>query len=924
MKKSTLNLIILFSFFFINIYVAAQGKSLLNKTSKIAYAEKIYVQLNSTIFTSDKTIWLKAIVTNVNQIPTTLSNVLYVELIDFDERIVASKILKLEKGIADGFFDLQETIPLLPGKYMVRAYTKWNANFEENFISKQYINIYKPKRINTDELVIRDVTISEKENKQLELSAKVFPKIINPKFRGKLKVNIDIDGKKDSLSVKKDSNKEYTFNYLLPNKTIKAKIDVQLDSVRLKNNNFNTFSSYSKTIAIDKDFIDLQFFPEGGKLVDGLKSIIGFKALDYKNEGIPVKGVIKDENGFVITEFISNQLGMGFCQLKADKNKSYQAVISLNNTIDYKFQLPKIYEKGYTLLVKSFKDVFKLKMQSNFSESDSLLIKAQARGITYANTKVVCKNGKVIMTFQKDLFPEGIVTFTVFNKFNKPVFERLVFNYKEHKKRLKITSKTNKKRYQQRDKITFNIKIKDSIKSNTSFLVINKRQLGKMQLNRGNILSYFLLESELKGTIEQPNFYFDTNNKHRFYAMDALLLTQGWRNYNFKPTEEKIEFKQQPEKNLQISGTVEEFAKRKRKRKKPIELTLMTLDKKNLQVAVTIMDSLGRFSFNLSDVYNDDLEYLIQTKNHKGRKKELTINIDKPKPININFEKQEKLQLADQFNAYVIENIKRYAKENPFNVDENGFVLDEITVKTRLLSPIQKKMTDEHGEPDVIIEDKELKSKIKKWSYGLFSILIFNYAADLEIKTINSKTLGSFLYPKVYDTDFTFVFVDGIPVRLLDFPLLGTIPTDAIKTVEIIKFPKKPTKYFLDVFNRFWDPVPDPRTFSFLNIYSYAGEGLFGITETIGIFKNTLPSFSIQKEFYVPKHENLTKSDWELPDLRSTVFWQTNVTLDKNGTGKVEFYADDNIGEMLVIIESISDNGKLGYYETTYKVGKKG
>lgn len=142
-----------------------------------------------------------------------------------------------------------------------------------------------------------------------------------------------------------------------------------------------------------------------------------------------------------------------------------------------------------------------------------------------------------------------------------------------------------------------------------------------MQLKRGTILSYFLLESELKGKIEQPHFYFDTNNKNRFNAMDALLLTQGWRNYIFKPTKEKIEFKIKPEKGLQISGTVEEYIKRKRKQKKPIELTLMALDKKDIQAGVTTIDSLGRFSFLLNDSYSDNLEYIIQTKNHKGRKK---------------------------------------------------------------------------------------------------------------------------------------------------------------------------------------------------------------------------------------------------------------------------------------------------------------
>lgn len=961
MKKSTFLIVVLF-FYLFNNFVAAQEKFTQKEISKIAYAEKIYIQLNSTVFTNDQTIWFKAIATDVNQKPTILSKVLHVDLINFDKKIVDSKLLKLKNGIADGFFDLQEAQPLPPGKYMIRAYTRWNTNFKENFISKQYIDIYKTRKTRNTEKAIRNVVISEKENKQKELSAKVFPTVINPKFRGKLKIYVTVDDKKDSIIIKKNKEKEYVFNYLLPKNTVQAKIDVQLDSVRIKNRDFKVFNSFSKTIVIDKNHIDLQFFPEGGKLVNGLTSFVGFKALDYKNEGIPVEGVIKDENGFKIIDFKSNQLGMGFYQLKPDIKKSYHAEVLIDKKTTYKFQLPKIYKKGYVLTAKTTQSFFKLQLRSNFSKTDSLYVKVQARGITYFNTKVLCKNGMVKMAFKKSLFPEGIVTFTAFNKLKHPICERLVFNYKEDSNRVKIIAKADKKKYQQRDKVVFDIEIKDNLNTNTSFLVLNKKQLGEMQLKRGNILSYFLLESELKGTIEQPNFYFEPQNKQRFYALDALLLSQGWRNYIFKPTNEKIEFKNQPEKSLQISGSIEEYAKRKRKRKKPIELTLMAKGKKDIQANVTTMDSLGKFSFKLRDTYTKDLEYIIQTKNHRGRKKELTINIDKPKPLKIDFNKQETLQLAEKYSTYIAENRKRFIKENPFSVDKNGFVLDEVVVKTRLLSPIQKKMTDEHGEPDVIIEEKELISKNEKWMSGLYSLLQSKFPDDIIVTsvpnpmvfdnkdktvlapgtdlgfTLRNGTINnivdfsysrkppitinaeSFLYAHVRVALFTFIIIDGIPVHIRDYPLVPYIDVNEIKSVEIIKKPKYPATYFENVFN---EPQEVRPSFAFLNIYSHAGKGLYGITETKGIFKNTLPSFSFKKEFYAPKYEKLTKKNWEVPDLRSTVFWQPEVKLDNNGKANVEFYTDDNIGEMMVIIESITNDGKLNYYETSYEVKKK-
>lgn len=59
-------------------------------------------------------------------------------------------------------------------------------------------------------------------------------------------------------------------------------------------------------------------------------------------------------------------------------------------------------------------------------------------------------------------------------------------------------------------------------------------------IKQENIRSYFLLSSELKGAIENPSFYFNEENKERYEAIDALMLTQGWRNYKYPVHREKM------------------------------------------------------------------------------------------------------------------------------------------------------------------------------------------------------------------------------------------------------------------------------------------------------------------------------------------------------------------------------------------------
>ena len=911
-------------FLLISINLFSQGnKKVIPKLSKVSYSEKIYLQLSSTAYTTDQTIWFKAVVTHINQVPTKRSEVLHVELIDFDERIIESKLLKLNNGIADSFFDLKDELPV--GRYMIRAYTRWNNNFKEDLISREYIDIYAPERIVFEDEAIRNIVITEGADKQLTLSAKLYPQVINPNHKGKLTLHIDMGGKQDSTIIKKAKDGTYNFNYVLPKDVVIAKMNLKLDSIKLKNWDLGFLNTYSKNVVINKNHLDIQFFPEGGKLIDGLTSVVGIKILDYKNEGTALSGSIVDENGVVTGSFKSNTLGMGFFALKSNINKRYYVEIDKDNGLKYKYELPKVYRKGYVLSLKTLKNDFRASICSNFSQADSLYVKVQSKGMVYYDLKLKSKDSIINIVVNRNTLPEGIATFTVLNSKREPLCERLIFNFREDN-RISIRSKSNLQHYNKRDKVIINTQIKtiDSLAlyPSTSLLVFNKKQLETIHDNAHNILSYLLLQSELKGNIEKPKSYFDENNVHRFYNMEALMLTQGWRNYIYQPSKENLYFKIQPEKSLSISGSVGEYFNKKIDPKKPLTLSLLTVGKEDNQIAgqvkVTTVDSTGHFNFKIADNYTSELEYLIQTTNHKGKNKDFTINIDKTITVpKVKYEKEQKLQLVDSFNVFVEENIRRKLREKSFETANGTIVLDEVQLEGYNFTPEREVMFEKHGAPDVVIEDEELNNQID-WSNSLYDILKSSYPDDVKIG------LGSG-GAKVVGSDFTFVFVDGIPVEYKYYDLIGSIAADEIESVEIIKNPKNARSYIFDVFD---DPIKLPNglkeasIISFMCVYSYANNGLFGIpSHTYGIYKKVLPSFAPKREFYVPKYEE--SNDWNEPDFRSVVFWEPNLKIDKTGEAKVEFYNSDDTGEMLVIVESISKDGEIGYYETSYTVDEK-
>ncbi len=54
-----------------------------------------------------------------------------------------------------------------------------------------------------------------------------------------------------------------------------------------------------------------QFFPEGGNLVNGIESKLGFKITDQNGESIDAKGFIEDENHLQVLQFETKKFGMG-------------------------------------------------------------------------------------------------------------------------------------------------------------------------------------------------------------------------------------------------------------------------------------------------------------------------------------------------------------------------------------------------------------------------------------------------------------------------------------------------------------------------------------------------------------------------------------------------------------------------------------
>lgn len=896
---------------FLGMIFNGHAQNLLEKENIVpanaADAEKIYVQLSGNTYSTIETIWFKAIVVNAfNNTPTTKSGILHVELIDpLDQRIVDSKLLKIDSGIADSFFQLHSNYR--EGKYIIRAYTEWNKNFGPDFIFSTPINIYQFQLQENKPNPIRNVVFTKdlSENK-FTISSKVFPLELDSLHKGKSMVYLNWEGGTDSIEVKHKKKLGTLIEYNVP-------LDAQIINYQLKTQN----KKFTKSVVLDEEYGSLSFFPEGGSLVNGLESNVGFKYLDYRGKGSKIKGILVDEEENKIISFESNALGMGKVALQPKAGKTYYGVLRTKNGNTFKYVLPKAKTEGTVLNISNTKSYRNLFFRAKSKKPDSVFVKVFHKGKDILFLKSKLKRGRFAYRIMNEQLPHGVIRVTVYDKNYKPINERHFFNSVPNEN-LEVSIKTDEQEYQLRDSVVVSI---DTQRDNTpipasvSIMAIDSAYFSETNVSRSSIISYFLLESDIRGEIENPFYYFE-NDKH-LSDLDNLMLTQGWSNYKYDgPKKAKYV---QAEKGLELTGTVggvQRVKKRKKLKNNTYTINMVSFSDP-VQAYTQEIDSTGHFRFALNESYGNGMKFVIQPADLHNKSDFFKVNIKRRNIPEIAYELDKVIVPVDSvIEKRVNRKIRDNVRLDPFLLP-NTIALNEVVVSDYELTPKRAEMAEIHGLPDVVIDNNELIKNKKNWTGNLYSWLLFNYPEELEIVRVGPG--GGFQIARVHGAGFTYVLIDGIPVDIDNYSLIGDIPLEGVKSAEILRTAPSANRYCSEVFN--YPCITLPAFPAILSLYTYSGKGLFGaFPQKTSLIKDTAPQYSPKREFYVPEYTNPSKIDWSVPDLRTLLHWQPNISTNTDGTANITFFNGDTTGKMIVICEGITADGSVGYSEITYEI----
>jgi TonB-dependent SusC/RagA subfamily outer membrane receptor len=660
--------------------------------------------------------------------------------------------------------------------------------------------------------------------------------------------------------------------------------------------------------------IDLQFFPEGGNMVTNLAGKVAFKATDKEGYDIPLKGKIFDSEGNFIKSFQTKEKGMGVLSLKPISNATYVAVTE-NGA---KYPLPKALSSGYSMIVNNIDDrSVKVKIQASpdLLEQDFYLVGHVMNEKYYQGRFNFGGRPFINIEIPKNRLPSGILTLTLFDQNRKPWCERIAFVNNQDD--LNIITSIDTKSDKKDGKVRVNVLVTDAqgkpISTNFSMAITNTERLLKNS-NASNILTYLLLESDIKGTIENPGQFFRNKDRTTKYRLDLVMMTHGWRRFQWQQMQNLNElptFVEAPN-GMTISGVATKINGRT-----PLvntRLDLIAKSKEGFNMYKSRTNELGEFTFN-NLVFNDSIKVVMNAYSETNREMDFRATLNKtsytfdrlPKFSRTFIDSEKKTVETTNVKASEYKRILETSNQpDTISMIRKGIVLDEVKVTN---SKRFKRQPSRMGvEPDAVVIPDENQPFLNQ----LASVAGVTVAGNVEPGTGNPAKIS------VRGSAPLFI-LDGMP-----FPSDTSIPgasaatgfngSPSLRREGLIPAP------ILYLKSREIERVEILKDGASTAQYGVRGAGGVIIIYTkIGEYRpiNTrIPEFDLvgfrsEREFYIPKYE-IKASEKQQTNLISTLYWNPSLVTDQNGLTSIVFDSKENLENIQIAIEALSEFGVPG------------
>ncbi|MEO3403194.1 carboxypeptidase regulatory-like domain-containing protein [Mucilaginibacter sp. CAU 1740] len=878
--------------------------TIIEKTSKFAGTfpiEKVYLHTDKPYYAVGDTLWFKGYVTIEKHQPSALSKILYVDLINNRDSVVESQRIVVVNGFASGNIVLNGDT-YKQGAYRLRSYTNWMRNFDPDYFYDHTFNVGNA----IDNQVRTNITFkSSGKRSNVKVDASILYKGPDNTPYANKRVNWQLMKNGDPVNKGHGTTDDKGFLTVdIPETQADAISGSILVTAIDVGDRKTVSSSFSMRTAI-KGY-DVQFFPEGGQLTNGLRTKIAFKAIASSGLGVDVKGNIVDDKGTEIAQFNSAHLGMGVFAITPDLERSYKANVTFADGSTASYNLPRVQSMGINLGVYNNDPTnLTVKIMANDlffqrKQNKSFYLVAQSGGVICYAAQTILNSTTYSANIPKTKFPTGIVQITLFSSGGYALCERIVFI--QHNDQMNLTLKTDKPSYTTRGNVKITVSAKNDIKpteGSFSIAVLDDTTVPSNEDNESTILSNMLLTSDLKGFIEKPNYYFNKPDEEKAANLDILMLTQGYRRFDYEDilADKTPPIYLLPEQGIDITGILRTNAGL------PVakgSLRLLIPDK-NFS-AETITDMSGNFKFSNVNVPDTSKITLSARNNPNGRNMVISVNGEAYQKLSKNTNiPDEIINIDSTFRPYLQNSYKQY---------QSSRTIKEVVVKATKI--VKKVSHSDYGGTFAglsMMADHEISNQqltgcpllincLQTMAMGL-TYVDNNFYITRDYNAGNRTTpvqiyVGSLPVDANYLTSMSGADVENVEIFMND-GVSGINRNTQTKGVMIIN--KKVVKKQKITLAQLQELIPKT------NVITFAVQG-----------------YTKAKEFYSPKYD-VSKAGTLGGDLRNTIYWKPNIVTDKaTGTATISFFNSDQRGSYRAIIEGIDADGNIGRYVLHYNV----
>jgi len=633
----------------------------------------------------------------------------------------------------------------------------------------------------------------------------------------------------------------------------------------------------------------IQFFPEGGSMVENLEGLVAFKAFDGYGRNLGLRGVIETEGGDKVMD-LSCVTGVGAFVFKPLTLTRYYAKGQYANGNPFKIALPQPLQRGFAMHIINADTVVNVTVTADHITSQQLagkelLLICRNRGHIFKSIKLKFDGASAKVSVSKNELPQGVNCITMYDDSKKPNCERLAYIEKDNVKLLQIAA--DKSVYAQREKTIITIKAQP--KTNLSVSVTDA---GIIPDNQLDISSYLNLTSEVRGKIQNPNQYFDVKNPDRKQQLDLLLMTQGWRDFVWRRlADSALRISYLLEKGITINGHVKEVWSEKPAPN--LNITMFADSATGTKLFTARSDINGDFFVDGIDMHGLQ-RFSVNAVNDKGKRKGW-VSVDTTTQI-----------------RYPVHRILYPPDTLPETKNFTGLLENRVITNKRfsLSDTIRLKEVDIRGRRGLPVGKMYADTSIR--------ITRDNYRYQTLGRYIGM--LYSKMRSKLPGVRFKVVFtIDSVPHwRKEDTANVNffAIPLDQILSVRI-------RPIYL------WGQTSYQQE---IQGFTSTGGGEFGTMHffwvEIAVKAHAFDKFNFHvanldidgyyeaRTFYMPKYEKPNTR----PDLRNTIHWEPNVTTNANGEATITYYNADPKTKIRIVAEGITDKGLPVVATAAYEV----